>query len=110
MTETNPYIGINVRSNRIVLSQEFCDRYVKENKFITPEWDKEKRILKLTFYPTDSDIGFRVKLIEYPGRNTCIPYAKFFRHLQIKIGRYQIFDVELNRLGNVTLMFKLEDN
>ena len=108
MTETNPYIGINVRSNRIVLSQEFCDKYVKENKFVTPEWDKERRILKLTFYPTDSDIGFRVPLAKHPDRNTYAHHAKFFKHLQIKIGRYEVFDAELSQSGDVVLMFKME--
>ena len=109
MAKTNPYIGVRVRSNRIGLSQKFCDRYVKENKFVTPEWDSERKILKLTFYPTDSDIGFRIKLVKDANHNTYAPHAKFFRHLQIKIGRYQIFDAELNKAGAVVLMFKLED-
>ena len=108
MAETAPYIGINVRSNRIVLSQEFCERYVKKNKFVTPEWDGTKRILKLTFYPIDSDIGFRIKLVEDSNHNIYASHAKFFRQLQIKMGRYQIFDAELNRSGAVVLMLKLE--
>lgn len=108
MAEANPYIGINVRSNRIVLSQEFCERYVKKNKFVTPEWDEERRILKLTFYPTDNDICFRIPLVKHPGCNTCAHHAKFFKHLQIKIGRYEVFDAELNRSGDVVLMFKME--
>lgn len=108
MAEAGSYIGINVRSNKIVLSQEFCKRYVKDNKFVAPEWDSERKILKLTFYPIDSDIGFRIPLVEYPGRITCVPHAKFFRRLQTKIGRYKIFDAELNRSGAVVLMFKMK--
>ena len=108
MAEANPYIGINVRSNRIVLSREFCKKYVKENKFVAPEYDSERKILKLTFYLTDSDISFRVPLIKQPDCNTRIHHAKFFSRLQIKIGRYEIFDAELNRSGAVVLMFKME--
>ena len=108
MAETGSYVGINVRSNRIILSREFCERYVKENKFVAPEWDDTKRVLKLTFYLTDSDIGFRIPLTEDPGRNTYAHHTKFFKYLQIKIGRYEVFDAELNRSGDVVLMFKME--
>lgn len=109
MAEVASYIGVNVRSNMIMLSREFCDIYVKNNKFATPEWDAKEKVLKLTFYPSDSDISFRLPLMQYPGGSPRIHITKFFSQysVHIKRGRYEVFDADLNRAGT-TLTLKLK--
>ncbi len=104
------YTGINVRSNAICLSKEFCDRYVKGNKFASPKWDDAKGILELTFYPLDSDVSFRIPIMRF-GNAYRMCCAKFSSQLkQFKVGRYEVFDIDLDRSGNVILKFQLERN
>ena len=106
----NVFIGITVSSNSICLSKEFCARYVKENNFVSPRWNAEEEILELTFYPTDSDISFRIPLKKYSNRDmTRMSHARFcslFR--QFKMGRYEVSDIDISRSGIVTLKFKIE--
>jgi len=104
------YEGINVHSNCIELSQNFCEQFVRENRFVAPEWDDATGILKLTFYPSNSDVGFRIPLTKHTDNRFRVNCAKFFSRLrQFKMGRYEVFDVDLNRAGTaMTLKFKLE--
>lgn len=104
------YTGINVRSAAVYLPKAFCEKYVKDNKFVTLRWNAEEAILELTFYPTDSDVSFRLPLMKPPTGNMRIHSAKFFAELrQFKMGRYEIFGADLDRSGStVTYKFKLE--
>ncbi len=112
VAEVDTYTGVNVRSSMIVLSREFCDIYVKNNKFATPEWDAKEKVLKLTFYPSGSDISFRLPLIQYPGGSPRIHITRFFSQhsASIKRGRYEIFDAALNKSGtSLTLKLKFKE-
>jgi len=103
------YSGINIRTNIMILSQEFCDRFVKDNNFVALSWDIKTRLLSLTFYPTDSETQFRAFITKHPNRSTRISNAKFFAHLRpFKHGRYPIIDVDISKSNVLTIKVKLE--
>lgn len=106
----NAYIGITISSNSISLSKEFCSRYVKENKFVSPRWNAEEEILELTFYLTDSEISFRIPLKKYSDKDMmCAASSRFCSLLrQFKMGRHEVSDIDISRSGIVTLKFKVE--
>ena len=107
---SNKHTGITIRSSTIILSKAFCTRYVKDNKFVSPKWDTEKGILELVFYPEDSDVSFRIPLTTTDG-TTRMNCAKFLTQLrQFKMGRYKVFDIELDWSSNLVLKFKMKKN
>ena len=104
-----PYIGINIRSNQITLSTEFCNRYVKENTYAALYWDEPKKMLGIIFYPTDNFLTYRIPLINRPQTNRAINCVKFLSQLgQFRIGRYEVIDVDVTRTGDIIFKFKLE--
>lgn len=110
---SGPYMGIHVRSNRIILPREFCERYIKTNKFVTPKWNSKEEMLELTFYSSNSDVSFRLPLTKNLScrYSLLICSARFFAQLrQFKIGRYEVFDADITRSGDMTLKFKMEKN
>jgi hypothetical protein len=103
------YNGIHLRTDRIIFSQEFCERYIKANKFVTPKWNAAEEILELTFYPMPNDASFRLPLMFREGFNTLMASAKFCSLLRLfKMIRYNVSDVDLDRSGVMTFKFRLE--
>ena len=107
-TKTNSYDGIHIWSNKITLTHKFCDRFVKENKFVSMKWDSSTGTLELTFHPLDG-VDFRVPVVSHPDRTTIISHAKFFAQLRpFKTGRYNVADIDISPSGTVALKFKLK--
>jgi hypothetical protein len=95
-----------------MLSREFCDRYVKDNKYVSLGWDKETGVLSLTFHAEPSDVSSRIPLTLHDTRKENDDYvvqaAKFFAQLRgYEMGRYEVADVDITSAG-VALLFKIE--